>query len=377
MKKKVLIAYAPFGSGYKSSAEYIKNYFYEKEKYETMLINITNYVSQSKSLSSKVLDKVTKIPLIHNLFYGLSNNKALSIGNEKLCIKTYDSLALRKIITEFNPNIIIGTHYVVSYLITYYKEQNIINTPLMIILTDIVFHKNWIVCENKIDYFIVQNEIIKNDLIDNNINKKKIYPYGTPINYESLTKLDDKDYILKKYSLSGTKPIYLMFAGGSFGYNYTFDYFKTIVKNNLPIDIIFITGKNKELKLKCENLLLKNNIKNTLVLGYTKDIMNLINISDIVITKPGSSTLNECMLMGVPCILMPGLGGHETKNAKIMTKNHFGIKARNPYSLKRKIKLCLKYPFIVKSMKNKLKRIEVQSSIAKTYDLVDSILSKK
>lgn len=377
MKKKVLIGYAPFGSGHRSGAEYIKNYFEEKGKYETLMINVTSYISSNKSLRSKILNKATKTPFIHNLFYGLSNNKTLSTGSVKLCIKTYDSPTLRKVITEYKPDIIIGTHYFVSYLMTYYKELNITDAPIMLILTDTKFHKNWIINGDKIDYFIVQNDIIKNELVENNINKKKIYPFGSTLNYKSLTLLDEKDFILKKYSLTGEKPIYLFFAGGSKGYNYTFEYFKTIVKQNFPIDIIFIAGKNKELKIKCENFLLKNNIKNTLILGYTKDIFNLLNISSVVITKPGSSTLNECILMKKPCILIPGLGGHETYNAKTMTKKHLALKARNSHSLKRKIKLCLNYPFIIKSMKNKLEKTEIHDSINKIYELVDKILKEK
>lgn len=377
MKKKVLIGYAPFGSGHRSAAQYIKNYFESKDKYEAIMINVTSYVSSSGSFKSKILNKISKIPLIHNLFYGLSKTHTLSIGNEKFCIKSFDSPNLRNVIKEINPDIIIGTHYFVSYLSTYYKELGIIKSPIMIVLTDSVFHENWVVNHNSVDYFIVQNDIIKNELVEHKVNNKKIYPFGIPINYESLAKLDDKNYILKKYSLSGEKPIYLMFAGGSDGFSYVFDYFKAVVKKNFPIDIIFVTGKNKELKLKCENFLLKNDIKNVLVLGFTKDVFNLINVSDIVITKPGSSTLKECMLMKKPVILIPGIGGHEVYNAKFMTKNHYALKARSASGLVRKIKLCLNYPFIVNSMRNKLNKIKLEDSIVKIYDLVDKILSKK
>lgn len=373
MKKKILIAYAPYGSGHRSQAEYIKNYIEKKGTYETLMINITSYAFSNKSITSKILNKASKISFFHNLFYGISKSKTISAQNEKLFTKTFDSITLRKIIQEYNPDLIIGTHFFVSYLMAYYKEQNIIKSPIMLILTDIAFHKNWIIKENKIDYIIVQNEIIKNELIENKIESKKIYPFGTLINYESLSKLDDKEFVLKKYSLTGRKPIYLMFAGGSHGYDYTFDYFKTIVKKNFPIDIIFITGKNKELKLKCENYLIKNNIKNVLILGYTKDIFNLLNISEIIITKPGSTTLNECILMKKPCILIPGIGGHETQNAKIMTKKHYALKARNSISLARKIKICLNYPFIVNSMKNKLNKIETENSIIKIYDLIGNV----
>lgn len=376
MKKRVLIGYVPYGSGSRSIAQYVKNYFDDKNKYEICIINIADYTENN--IFSKIFNKTGKPSFLQNAFYGLSNNKAFSLGNEKLIIKHLNNTKIREFIKDFNPNIFICTHFSVSYLATFYKKEGIINSKIMTILSDVKFHENSVINHYDVDYFIVQNDIIKNELIKHKVDAKKIYSYGLPINVNFFMKLDDKDFTLKKYSLSGKRPIYLMFAGGTKGYDYIFDYFKNVVKENFPIDIILMTGKNKDLKLKCENLIINSNIKNVIVLGFTKDIYNILNIADVVITKPGSSTLNECTLMKKPCILIPGVNAHEKYNARIMVKKHYALKARNSKVLVSKIRLCLNYPFIVNSMKNRLnKNYVVNDSVKKIYELVSDSLEKK
>lgn len=374
MKKRVLIGYADYGSGHRVASEYIKNYFDEFNKYEVMVIDLSDYYKYANRIGSKLIKRTIKNEFLYNIFYGLLNNKLASKGNEKLFIKSFDSDELRNTLKDFNPDVIISTHFYFSYMATFYNSEKITNAKIITVITDLLHHDLWISNNKDVDYFVVSNDIVKNKLSRQNIPIEKILSYGLPINMESLINLDDKDFVLKKYSLTDDKPIYLFFTDES---DISFEYLKAILKKKLAINIIFITGKNKSLKLKCENYLIKYNIKNVLILGQSKDIYNLINISSMVITKPTLNTLNECMLMKKPSILIPGISVQDNYNSKYMLKNHYSVKVRGPKNLARKIKLSLTYPFIVKSMKNKLNKIDTKDSCKKIYELVNRILSEK
>ncbi len=374
MKKRVLIGYAECGSGHKSASEYIKKYFDEFNKYEVMVINLSDYYEYASKMGSKFIKHTIKSEFLYNIFYGLFNNKLASKGNYKLCIKSFDSKELRDDISRFNPDIVISTHFYFSYMTAFYNKEKVINSKIITVITDLLHHDWWTINHKDIDYFVVSNDIVKNKLSKSNIPDDKILSYGVPIHMESLINLDDKDFVLKKYSLTGNKPIYLFFSDGS---DISLEYLKTILKKKLLIDIIFITGKNKSLKLRCENYLIKYNIKNVLVLGQTKDVYNLINISNLVITKPTLNTLNDCMFMKKPCILLPGVSVQDNYNSKYMTKNHYAVKVRGPKGLARKIKISLTYPFIIKSMINKLNKIDTKDSCKKIYELTNKILKEK
>jgi len=377
MRKRVLIGYADNGSGHKSASQYIKNYFEDKKKYDVMVINLSDYINVNYKLGSVIFNHASKNDFLFRLFFEISNSKITSKKYEKLCIKAYDSQELRKVIRDFNPDFIVSTHYFFSYLASFYNKTNVVNSYIMTVISDFSYHKAWISNSEDVDFFVVKNEMEKNVLVSYYVPSEKIFAFGSPVNVSSNLDIDDRDFSLKKYSLSGKKPIYLFFGGGTKGYDYVFDYFKSLIKRHLPLDIIFVAGKNKSLKIKCENYILKNDIKNVIVLGFSKDIYNLYSISDIVITKPGSSTLGECIDMKKPCILIPGVEIQEKYNAKFMVKNHYASKVNSPSGLAKKVKLFLNYPFIVNSMRNRLNKINSDNSCKKIYEFVDKILKEK
>lgn len=304
------------------------------------------------------------LELLSGLFLKLVNNKLMAISYEKQSIKCFDSGELRSIFSTYNPDLVLTTHYCASYIVTYYNRLRITNTKIISIVTDYTAHTSWIMNSKEIDKYVVSNEILKSDFIKKGVDTSTIYPYGLPSNLSAST--DDYETILKKYSLKNDKPIYLFFIDIERG----FEYFKTIIKKDLPVYYILATSKNISLKVKCEEYIYKNDIKNVLVLGYTKDITNLISVSDVIISKPGSSTINECILMGKPLILTSPSNSSEVFNMKYILKNHFGMKATTPISLKRKISLCLNYPFIINSYRNKLKKISSVSSKEKICKLI-------
>ena len=57
--------------------------------------------------------------------------------------------------------------------------------------------------------------------------------------------------------------------------------------------------------------------------------------------------------MGKPVIMTNPQNSSEVFNMKYILKNHFGLKARTPISLRRKVKLLNTYSFILNSVKNK------------------------
>lgn len=366
MKKRVMIGYAEYEFNHKSVAQYVKNYFVDKDDYEIMIINLDDY-----------LNKKTISNLTNNFFYNLFNNKMTNKQNINLCVKLYDNENLRKVISDFNPDIVIATHFYMSYISLYYNSLKLINSKIMSIIVSSKHLDWWLIDKSNIDAFIVKNEIVKTELVKYKVDENKIYPFGIPINRCLSEDILSKDLILKRYSLDSSKPIYLFFCSEDSRRDYIFEYFKGIVSKNYPIQIILMTDKNKELRLKCENLILKNDLKNVLVLGFSKDIYNLLNICDVVITKPNSETLYKCLEMKKPCILIPGISSQEINNSKYMTKNHYAVKIRGVHSLSRRIKLFLNYPFLVSSMRNKLLKLNDEEALKNIYSLTDKILGNK
>lgn len=380
MKKRILITYASFGSGHKTIAEYVESYFKDKNQdYEIMNVDIVEYSSLLGKIGLKLFNLNLKYrsKLLFTIVYYLFDNKLTTFSYKKTTLKLYKNRDLIRKIIEFNPDLTISTHFFASILMGCYNEKGLTNSKIITIITDYTAYELFIKNHKADDAIIVGNEIIKNILINKGVEAKKIKVFGLPISDKFELTIKDKTKIFKQYNLNPDKPIILMFGGGSMGSLSYLSYFKKLVKQDLYAHIIFVSGNNKNLKNKCESFIYNKKIKNVTILGFTKDVMNLMNISSFIISKPGAATITECIEMKRPMILIPGYGGQEISNARYLMKKGFALRTYSAYGLARKVKRILKHPYIILKIKKRLEKTEKNESVKKIYKLAEKMLKEK
>ena len=154
----------------------------------------------------------------------------------------------------------------------------------------------------------------------------------------------------------------------------TFEIFKTLVTDFPDIQMVAISGKNQKMNNLFNEFVATNHAKDRIkVLEFTKQVPELMSISDLVITKPGGLAVTEALEMKTPMILIPGNGGQENHNAKFITKNHFGIRTYNSYQLGKTIKKLVENKEIIKNMYNNLKDYEENKSIEKLFKVIEKL----
>ena len=225
--KKILFLYVEYGSGHKSIAEYTAKYIAEHNQVEIKILDMTEY----SNFIGKIGHKLYNWVLIHrkerifSLAYEIMDHKLTTALNSTISKRSYDNPKLRKIISDFNPDITISTHFFCSNIISYYNKLGLINSKIFTIITDYRSHELWTKNAKNEDGYIVANEIVKEELIKRKISSKKIFPFGLPLNITALAKLDEEKTIYERYNLTNKKPVYLFFGGSSSGSMYYFNYF--------------------------------------------------------------------------------------------------------------------------------------------------------
>ena len=139
---------------------------------------------------------------------------------------------LKQDIVNFNPDLVITSHFFGITNCKIYKKQKIINPKMISIITDYASHEFWEKDIDYIDSLIVANKIIKKNLIDKGIPKNKIYDYGIPIS-NKFNKVSNKEKIKKKYRINNNLKTIVFFAGGSIGTNFSYSYLKKIIRTEL------------------------------------------------------------------------------------------------------------------------------------------------
>lgn len=379
MGKRVLIIYAPYGSGHKSIADKINNYLEEHSDLEVKVFDVAKYSNLLGKLSIRIFDVFTRHSF-HKTFsfiYDIADNRLASLSQMKLVKKAFDNEKLRKEIADFNPDLTISTHFFGGNIISYYNKLGITDSLIMTVITDYVSHSYWRKDHQSQDAFIVANDIMKNVMIKKGIDGKKIYPFGLPFDRKNMENLDSKEEVMFKYNIDSAKKTYLFFGGGAMGSMGSLDYLKALIWQDLPINIIFISGRNQKLEEKARRYVMKKKASNVKVLGFTKDVYNLLNVSDVVISKPGGATLTECIDMRVPLILIPGNGGPEKYNARYICKKKYGCKVMSPIGLASAVKKTLKKEKLVIKWRENMQKHDKNESTKKILELALKMLKNK
>ena len=104
------------------------------------------------------------------------------------------------------------------------------NIKIVTIITDYKSHKMWIKNKSKSTSYIVGNEVVKQQLINDGIKENKIYPYGIPLSSKFKNNVCDVLEIKDLYEINNNKPVYLFFAGGGMGASFSYDYLKKMLE---------------------------------------------------------------------------------------------------------------------------------------------------
>ena len=325
---KILIFYGSYGGGHLSAARNIKDYIEASyPNSEVLLVDCIEYIN-------KILNKVTTKAYTEfsknarwiwkQIYYGSESGGLSKISTY---VNNVMAFKLNKLIQDFNPNLIISTHFFSSQMCAFLKEKKKIDCKIATILTDYAPHNQWLISHEFINYYFVAHEGMREDLIDRGVDKSKIHVTGIPLSNRFLLHYD-KAKILNEYNLSTDKKTILFFAGGEYGFgkDKTFNMLKSIIDNFPYLQIIAIAGRNVKMKERFDELVEETNSGDSVkILSYTNQVPELMSVSDLVITKPGGLTTTESLASGLPLIVIDPLPGQEEENAKFIETNGAGL----------------------------------------------------
>ena len=320
---KILIFYASYGGGHlnaaKSIHECLKNNYKDKN-IDVELIDCVKYINKTiEKMTTKAYNEMAKkVPWAWGRIYSDSQKGPLahitSRSNKIMAIK------LLRLLREKQPDLIISTHPFGSQMCSYLKRKGKISAKIATIMTDFAPHDQWLVGKDYVDYYFVSHEKMRQELINSNVAENTVFATGIPLSNRFLMHFN-KDEIMKSMGLNPDKRVILFFGGGEFGLGRDktvkiLNSFITHVKNH---QIVAIAGKNEKMKVAFDKLVAETNSESFVkVLAYTKQVPELMSISDLVVTKPGGLTTTESLASGLPIVAINPIPGQEEENAKFL-----------------------------------------------------------
>ena len=351
--KRILFLTTSVGSGHKRAAEAIqaalgaishKPLNTQTETYFDYLLPV------AEKVAAKVYVKTIQLmrQVLKYVYSAQKKNLNRKPGRHFLSIpliKKYE-----KAIRNFNPDAIICTQALSSRFSSILKENGKISAQLIAVVTDFDVHPYWF--NKHIDRFIVPTGEIKKEFIAQGIPADKIYAFGIPI-HPHFSKSRNKPALKKKLGLIEGLPVILIMGGG-WGLG---PIKKAVLHLNSPemnFQLIVAAGKNRMLKKELDKSLsrLKIPLK---VYGYVSNVDELMEVSDIAVTKPGGLISSELLAKGLPAILVDVIPGQEEANGKYLISRGAACKIERISRLKDVIQGLLENPTSLEQMRRKAK----------------------
>ena len=372
MEKKVVILYAAVGGGHFKAAEAIKNYILEnKPDCKVEMLDALKYTNKAidKIIVKSYVNMARYSPELWGDIYKLSA-KQYSVANFSNAVQKLLSLKLVKYFKQEKPDIIVSTHPFITEMCAVLKKKGQIEAKLNVIITDYASHRFWELKPQFIDNYFVANSEIKYSMTYNGIDENKIHITGIPVS-PAFLKEYDKEKIYSDFGLDSSKKTALIFGGGEYGLSNIKEFYKGLLEINKDIQIITIAGKRvKSQKMFSE--LAQNSNKKVIILGYTNKVPELMQIADLIISKPGGLTATEILVSHVPFAIINPIPGQEEENAEFLLNNGAAVRIFDPKKSKPFLENLLSDNVRIENMK------KMQSHIAKpnsTKDIVDIIFN--
>lgn len=176
----------------------------------------------------------------------------------------------------------------------------------------------------------------------------------------------DSYALKKKFSIPEHVPVVMVLLGAA-GSDNSYKIARELHKLNMPCHFIFCTGRDEGARKKISALKLPHHITMT-VLGFTKEIANLLATADIFVTKPGPNSVAEGIQMKVPLVLAT-FGrtlSWETFDIDYVIKYSYGVKADTVNDIYRDLQQLLESPHMLSTIKNNLemrKKVDLQKNL--------------
>jgi processive 1,2-diacylglycerol beta-glucosyltransferase len=319
IKKRVLLLSEGFGAGHTQAAYALSSSLRKlSPDVNTKVMELGSFLNPRMAplIITAYKKTVTSQPRLIGMMYRFQYKKSLN-RITTLALHRIFYTYTKNVINQLRPDVIVCTHPIPSAVISRLKRLGV-NIPLCTVITDYDAHGNWISPE--VDCFLVPTPEVKYKLMRRGVSSSKIQVTGIPV-HPNFWEHPSKDIIREKFHLN-EMPTVLVMAGG---WGIISD---EVINNYLAqwsdrIQIIFCLGSNKKTLHRMEsNPQFKHS--NIHLFGFIREIDQLMEISDVLVTKPGGMTCSEGLAKGIPMLFHLPIPGQEEENSQYFTSQGLG-----------------------------------------------------
>jgi processive 1,2-diacylglycerol beta-glucosyltransferase len=344
MPPRILVLSASVGAGHLRAAEAVELALRQTIPEATVknmdVLELTNRVFR-RFYGKLYLDLINQAPHVLGYFYDLLDQPSRSGKHRgdrlRLAVEKLNLRPFLRLLTEQPWDLAINTHFLPAEIIAALRRQGKLTLPQTTATTDFETHRLWVnqPCER---YFTATEEGALY-LQHWGVPAGDTLATGIPV-HPVFAQPKDQAECRKRHGLGDDRPVILQLAGG-FGVGPMEKLYRALLAIEEPIELVAATGRNEQLKgeLAAIPVPARHRVK---ILGFTREIDELMTAADLVVSKPGGLTTSETLARGVPMVIVNPIPGQESRNSDYLLENGAAIKVNNAATLPYKLTTLLR-----------------------------------
>lgn len=243
---------------------------------------------------------------------------------------------------------------------------------LMTILTDLVdIHRWW--AAPRIEQYVASSEVAAERLVEFGVSPSRIATLGIPLRPEFSRMAYSAREMRAKLDLDLDLPLLLLMGGGE-GAGRLPDVARSLASNaahGVRFQMVVVTGRNARAREALEQEPWPLPVR---VLGFVSNIVEYMTAADLIVTKPGSLTLSEALVLGRPLLLGRPVPGQEEGNVAYVVNAGAGLAYRTPEEAMQAARYLLTDAPARWEMSLQAARLGHPQSAERTMDLLQALL---
>lgn len=303
------------------------------------------YPVMEKIINTAYMGVIKRAPKIWEYLY--DNPKVIKFSEKwKQSIHRSSHKKLKPLIDEFKPDVVVCTQAFPCGMVADYKMTHQLPMTVIGVLTDYAPHLYWL--HEGVDYYVVPSQEASDRYVKEGVLQGSIKIFGIPIRTKFAEQVGAGN-VARKLGLDLNIPTILIMGGGQ-GLGPMKEAVKSLVRLERPLQLIVICGTNVKLVHWIKKIQRRTS-KRIIFYDYADNVDELMEVSTLIVSKPGGMTTSECLAKGLPMVIVDPIPGQEERNSQFLVNQGVAIRVDDKRHIGREINILLNNPKRLASMR--------------------------
>jgi len=288
-----------------------------------------------KLYADSYLLMANRAPRLWGLLYSSMNSPVKPTARR--AIRLIDHISYHRLVEAVRrrrPDAIVCTHFLPANAVLARRGCETGAPPVYVVVTDFDVHAHW-VAPGAAGYFAASDAVAA-ILRGLGVPADRIHVTGIPI-HPVFSKKRAASEIRREVGLDGPRrPVALVMSGG-FALASMEDAVRRLA--GIGADLLVVAGRNERLRTRLAKA--AKGAPHVRVFGRVSNVHDLMQVSDLIVTKAGGLTASEALARSLPMVLTNPTPGQEERNADHLLEAGAAVRADSPEVLELKVRTLL------------------------------------